>query len=33
MERITQVGSFFILAAWLLLSWVLLGLVFYWALS
>lgn len=33
MERLTHLGSFFILALWLLLSWVLMGLVIYWALS
>ena len=33
MERLTHFGSFFILAVWLLLSWVLLGLVLYWAFS
>jgi len=33
MEKLTQLGSFFILALWLLLSWVLLGLAIYWALS
>lgn len=33
MERLTQVGSFFIVAAWLVLSWALVGLVLLWALS
>lgn len=33
MERLTQAGSFFIVALWLLLSWVLTGLVIFWALS
>ena len=33
MERLTQVGSFLNVAAWLVLSWALLGLVLLWALS
>lgn len=33
MERITHFGSFMFVAVWLVLSWALLGLVLYWALS
>ena len=31
MERLVHLGSFFVLTVWLLLSWVILGLVLYWA--
>lgn len=33
MERLTNVGSYFIVALWLLASWVLLGLAIHWVLT
>lgn len=33
MERLTNVGSYFIVALWLLVSWVLLGLAIHWVLT